>query len=370
MSEPSASTGRFGSPLIELLESTPPDSPLTVLTSYPPSWEHAGGGSFVDRSLLAGLTRVHRHLTVTNRLSVKDVPDRRHEALSSVPLQVRSSRWLLGRVAARVGLRREAYGIAKFRVFGAQWSAAARELELSAPGRLVCTSFVPLLLAHDAGVPIDTYLAFNTEWELSRQHAPRILGRDFERHREIELAMMREVENLYAVSHTDAAALARALGREVIGLDWTYLASAPMPRPGAQSAGRGYRLGVLGSYSWPPNIADMNTLVEVIAPRLRARGIPATSVVAGAKTEVLKGPHVRAMGRVESVREFYDAIDVVVVPRAEATGVSVKVIEARLHGKAVLTSSAVAAALGTERGLVVADTVDEIIRALSGLYDH
>lgn len=359
--------GSFGSPLVERLNEAPAHCDLTILTAYPPSWGHAGGGHFIDRNLLGRIQREHRHLAVTNRLSTATQADPEYPALSGVPLQIRASAITLSRAAMRVALRSEPYGVAKFRLFK-QWRSAADALVAARPGRLVCTSFVPLLLAYDAGVKVESYLAFNTEWELSRQYAPRLLGRDFERHRDLELQMMSTVEHLYAVSHTDARVLASALDRDVVPLDWSYLSAAPRTTHSiATDAGHHQlRLGILGSYSWPPNKADVDTLINTIAPALRRRGVPIEIVVAGAGTEVLtRRPHVRAMGRVEEVRAFYDAIDIVVVPRTESTGISVKVIEARLHGKTVLTTRSVADALGYNSEFLIADSNAQIIDALA-----
>jgi hypothetical protein len=95
--------------------------------------------------------------------------------------------------------------------------------------------------------------------------------------------------------------------------------------------------GMLANFHYPPNVDAYRRLVrEWLTPLL-----PTASriVVAGFASETLpRVPNVDILGAIPSVEEFYDSVDVVVVPIERGGGMKVKVVEAMTHGIPVLAT--------------------------------
>jgi len=95
--------------------------------------------------------------------------------------------------------------------------------------------------------------------------------------------------------------------------------------------------GMLANFHYPPNVDAYRRLVrEWLKPLL-----PTASriLVAGFASETLpRVPNVDIVGAVSTVEEFYDSVDVVVVPIERGGGMKVKVVEAMTHGVPVLAT--------------------------------
>jgi N-acetylglucosaminyldiphosphoundecaprenol N-acetyl-beta-D-mannosaminyltransferase len=125
--------------------------------------------------------------------------------------------------------------------------------------------------------------------------------------------------------------------------------------------------------SWPPNREAVVRMRDQILPDLNARlEQPVRLVVAGDGSRALaRGKDVEALGIVAEPGDFYDQVDVVVLPRVEAqrSGVSIKLLEAVEAGKLVVAPETLYADCGlsspwsTELG-----DVEAITDALHDLY--
>jgi glycosyltransferase involved in cell wall biosynthesis len=95
--------------------------------------------------------------------------------------------------------------------------------------------------------------------------------------------------------------------------------------------------GMIANFHYPPNVDAYRRLVrEWLNPLL-----PTASriIVAGFASETLpRVPNVDVLGAVRSVEEFYDSVDVVVVPIERGGGMKVKVVEAMTYGVPVLAT--------------------------------
>jgi len=91
---------------------------------------------------------------------------------------------------------------------------------------------------------------------------------------------------------------------------------------------------------------------------------------APAVRDLEKTPGVRVTGFVEDIRPWYSRADISVLPLRLARGVQNKLIEAMAMEKAVVTSTKAAEAIGAISGrhLVVADTAEELSRAILELH--
>jgi hypothetical protein len=95
--------------------------------------------------------------------------------------------------------------------------------------------------------------------------------------------------------------------------------------------------GMIANFHYPPNVDAYRRLTRDWLNSL----LPNASriVVAGFGSETLpRVPNVDILGAVSTVDEFYDLVDVVVVPIERGGGMKVKVVEAMMHGVPVLAT--------------------------------
>jgi len=101
------------------------------------------------------------------------------------------------------------------------------------------------------------------------------------------------------------------------------------PRRGKPTA------GIIANWDYWPNADAWTIFTTSWLPTLRRAGWPV--LVAGlGSNELQETPGVKIIGAVEDLAEFYDAIDVALVPVRRGGGIKVKALEALLWGKPVL----------------------------------
>jgi hypothetical protein len=102
------------------------------------------------------------------------------------------------------------------------------------------------------------------------------------------------------------------------------------------SASSTARLGFLGNFNYIANTLSFRYFLEHMTDALTSNNVE--MVVAGFGSDMVSswGFPVTVMGEVATVAEFYDAIDVVVVPITHGSGIKVKAIEALAHGVPVI----------------------------------
>lgn len=329
---------------------------LLFITTYSPQAQDLGGASWVDRRILA---RLRESFEVT----VMTVADPASQ--DDLPLEVRSHKGKLAATLTRMVLLGEPYQEAKF-VWSPKSGRVRDRIHAAAESfDLVATSQFPaLLLAERAGLTLDMHFAHNVDWELSRHHDPALLRvlRNSSRLRSLEERLLSTPRRVYALSKTDVVRLR----------EWgIYAEHLPLASRGERRAPSETRtVGLLGKMSWPPNAEAVDQLLTSIVPRVReASGRPVGVVLAGSGSEKYDDPRsgVVGMGRVGSLDEFYDRVDVVVVPRYGSTsGVSVKMLEAIEHGVDVIVPSRLAEDAGVPvEWVITADTPDEMVAGLT-----
>ena len=100
---------------------------------------------------------------------------------------------------------------------------------------------------------------------------------------------------------------------------------------------QGVTYGMLANFHYPPNVDAYERLVHEWLPLL----LPTASriLVAGFGSEALpRVPDVDVVGAVDAVTDFYDLVDLVVVPIERGGGMKVKVVEAMMHGVPVMAT--------------------------------
>lgn len=99
--------------------------------------------------------------------------------------------------------------------------------------------------------------------------------------------------------------------------------------------------GFIGSMDWSPNIEGLRWLFDhVITPSNSAfRMVLAGRNFETAKLGIPSRGNIRILGEIEDVNEFWNQVDVLMVPLFSGSGTRVKIIEAFTHQKLVLTTS-------------------------------
>jgi glycosyltransferase involved in cell wall biosynthesis len=336
---------------------------VMYVTTYDPTDQAWGGAAWVDSSILEGW----RSESEVSVLTVCDPSDR-----NPIPLEIRSSKVAVLSTLCRMALAGEPYQAAKFRS-SPGWKRKAelfrqRADELRSRGGVIVTSQWPaLLLALDAKVVPDVHIAHNVDTVIARKFDPRvfrILGNG-RRMAVLERRLLDLPTRILAISRTDTARI-KAWGLGCTHLDLSPEAFAPAPHENRS-------IGFLGKSSWPPNHEAILRLVNDVMPRVRSTLATSdvTLTIAGRGSEVWAGNDgVVVLGPVQTVGEFYDVVDLVAVPRlGEATGISVKVMEAIEHGVPVIVPHSVADDAALRFGTIIADdveaTVNELIKFFS-----
>jgi glycosyltransferase involved in cell wall biosynthesis len=328
---------------------------VCVVTPYPPGRKELGGGGWVDRRLLESLRASG---TTVDLVTVTGPDGEWHEhgyhgvSAGSVPLEMRSDRAALARVALGMLVSTEPYLARKFTVFDG-WSQAVELLRARAAGKPVLTSGWPsLLLARAAGVTVSAHIAHNVESVIADEHSPtalRLLGERV-RLRRAERRLLRLPKRVFALSRTDAAVL-RTWGA----------AAEPLPIPVIPQTEslieRPNTVGFIGKASWPPNASALRALLGPVHEELLRLGSDVQFVLAGRGTEEFAGhPRVISSGWVADEADFYARTGLVVVPRfGVSTGISVKMIEAAEFGVPALVPRALADAVDPDGPWLVAD---------------
>ncbi|MCR2801915.1 glycosyltransferase family 4 protein [Microbacterium sp. zg-Y818] len=281
-----------------------------------------------------------------------------------VPLELRGRRGLQTSTLLRMVLRGEPYIVAKFRGSHA-WRSRGEALRRAAAGKVLVTSQWPaLLLATDAGLKPRLHLAHNVDFQLSVNHDPMLFRvmRNPQRTRGFELKLLRAAASVVALSATDADWIAAE------GIGAVSRSLAPQPVAGVQEV-RG-AIGFLGKVSWPPNRIALEVLLREVMPDIASNlADPPELVLAGRGSEAFRSARVSGLGAIDNLDRFYERVDLVVIPRlGQATGISVKMLEAVERGIPVVAPRQLIADAGLSHTYIAADSPAEMARAIVDYY--
>jgi hypothetical protein len=121
----------------------------------------------------------------------------------------------------------------------------------------------------------------------------------------------------------------------------TVLHAEPVSPRNSTTPSEVVRFGIAGARN-NINARNFTMFLEEAHKYLRKTLLPCEIVIAGTCCDLLQNadlPFVRLLGRVESMDEFYDAVDIVLGPMSFSTGLKIKIGEALSHGKGIISHS-------------------------------
>jgi glycosyltransferase involved in cell wall biosynthesis len=124
-------------------------------------------------------------------------------------------------------------------------------------------------------------------------------------------------------------------------------------------------IGFIGKYDWPPNRRGVQQFLETVWTQREGSDFPSTLRLAGSSPpsswEDIEGVH--CPGYVDKSKDFFDAIDALVVPLDVGAGTRIKVLEAFSRGVPVLATEK--AVEGIDVGwLPVAESIPDLRRLI------
>jgi GT2 family glycosyltransferase len=239
----------------------------------------------------------------------------------------------------------------------AKWRPAIAQLEFTQMVQYAsdCKPARTILVEHD--ITYDLYaqmLAREEDWENRRQ---------YERWLKFETAAWRAVDRVVTMSEQDRALVPGSVAIPN-GVDLEHF--RPSGRPPEPR-----RLLFIGSFAHRPNVLAVEFFLREVFPRLPGATL---HVIAGQRPERfwdLNEQGVEVEGFVADVRPAYERAAVVIAPLVVSAGTNIKIMEAMAMGKAILSTKSGVHGLDLQAGadLIVAETPNEIARAISRLFD-
>ncbi|MEJ7784162.1 MAG: glycosyltransferase [Solirubrobacteraceae bacterium] len=170
-----------------------------------------------------------------------------------------------------------------------------------------------------------------------------------------EIDALGRADGLVTAGWSDRDVVARQTSRDVA---WVPVGLAAIDVGSPTRAG--CRIGLIGDFA---HSATMIAARRLLTSPL-ARDPSVEVVFAGAGSTALASSGATTLGRVASSESFYDAVDIVVVPVANGSGMKCKVGEAVLAGRRVITTSAGVVGYPPElrHAFNVVDNIDELGR--------
>lgn len=179
-----------------------------------------------------------------------------------------------------------------------------------------------------------------------------------------------QVWTLSAQDGYGLTAFSPTLQPRVVGLPLD-LATTPQKQSCQQRSH--FRIGFIGSFSHPPNQEALQFICTQLAPHVSQAGLDLEFVIAGRNPPDhlrRQAPsNVHFLGFVDRLSDFYDDVDIVIAPLLSGGGVKIKVAEAMLHGKAIITTAIGAEGLDVQNGkdLLIANSVVEFADHIEAL---
>ena len=215
----------------------------------------------------------------------------------------------------------------------------------------------------------------NIEYQLWEQRAAHSTGaaawrhrREAERTKRAERRAWHTADVVGALTHEDRAVI---LGAGVPAVHLVPDGVARPVRPPARTpVDAAPVITFVGNFGYDPNVDAAVHFTRAVLPRIR-RAVPDVQLMLvgnapPAPVQALAGPSVTVTGRVPEVGEYLEGATVVVCPLRVGGGVKVKMLDALVHGKAIVSTSVGVQGLGrsVSDAVAVADSPDAMALAV------
>ena len=134
-------------------------------------------------------------------------------------------------------------------------------------------------------------------------------------------------------------------------------------------------VGFIGNFDWFPNVDAVNKFIDEIWPLIIAKHPSATLEIAGRGSEIFNHPQhrIKGLGFVDSLENYYQRQRIMISPLTYGTGLNMKVLEALLYGKVIVTSGISVRGFEDKTPFLIADTPQkfaDFVLALLGNSDQ
>lgn len=103
------------------------------------------------------------------------------------------------------------------------------------------------------------------------------------------------------------------------------------------------QIGFVGALNWEPNVEALNWFLTEIWPIILVKNPHSNFHVAGrhttSKIDFKAHANVKYWGEVDDIQDFYNAVNIIVVPLKSGSGVRIKIVEAMYQQKAVVSTT-------------------------------
>lgn len=211
----------------------------------------------------------------------------------------------------------------------------ARLLERWAPDAVVSGLQMAQHLPHGGpALVLDTHNVEHALWdEIAVRRRPLLqsfVRREARLLRQVERRYWQHAEAVVAICKEDEAAICEVRGRAGVFTVPVVIADRRVASL-AETPGRHWNVGLLGSWSWAPNEAALAHFMQRMLPKLLAAGLTvriAGPGLASGTAARLSRAGVEVSGTLDDLAGFYRSIDCVAAPYLQGGGVRMKVAEA------------------------------------------
>lgn len=141
---------------------------------------------------------------------------------------------------------------------------------------------------------------------------------------------------------------------------WIPTPIEAMPVSQRESSSARLRVGFIGNFAYPPNVASLRSFFMRYGKAFDKIGIEV--VVAGFGSEIVRSWNVSAavLGQVDSLRDFYSGIDASIVPIVHGGGIKAKAVESMAYGVPVFGTNHVRSGFSPKWATYIGD-IDELL---------
>lgn len=165
--------------------------------------------------------------------------------------------------------------------------------------------------------------------------------------------------SVWAISEEDGANIRQLGASHVLALPCTYDPLGPWTSSGSEGQGVYY----LGALDWLPNIQGLRWYLERVHPNV---GVPVTVISKKWPDSLGKPSGIAHVPRLEDGFDF-DQHGIFIAPILSGSGMRIKLLEAMVRGKAIVTTSIGAEGLKNAPGLAVEDDPSAFAAAIHRL---